>query len=60
MGVCSSFMVEELKTALALYELKDSFLAEFFMAASVEALAEQWKVRNVAHANLLKHRSFQF
>ena len=49
-------MVKEWKTALAPYELKDSFLAEFFMAAShgaVEALVEQWKIRNVAHVNIL-------
>ena len=25
---------------------------------AAEALAEQWKIRNVAHANLLKHHSF--
>ena len=61
MGVCSSFMVKEWKTALAPYKIKDSFLAKFFMAAShgaVEALAKKWKIRNVAHANLLQHRSF--
>ena len=37
-GVCSSFMVKECKTVLAPYELKDSFLAEFFMVASHEAV----------------------
>ena len=58
MGVCSSFTVKEWKTALVPY---DSFLTDFFMAAShvaVEALAEQWKISDVAHANVLKHHSF--
>ena len=44
MDVFSSIMVKEWETAVAPYELKDSFLTEFFMAAShgaVEALAEQ-------------------
>ena len=56
-------MIKKWKTAFAPYELKDSFLTEFFMAAShgaVEALAEQLTLRNVAHANILKHRFFQF
>ena len=49
------------KTAMEPYELTDPSLPEFFMAAShgaVEILAEQWKIRNVAHANLLTNRSF--
>ena len=61
MGVCSSFIVEEWKEALEPYELNDSLLSEVYMAAAhgaVEVLAEQWKIRNIAYANLLKNRSF--
>ena len=61
MGVCSSFMVKERKAALEPYELNDSLLSEVYMAAAhgaVEVLAEQWKILNIAYANLLKNRSF--
>ena len=49
------------ETALEPYKLKDHSLSEFVMAASygaVEVLAGQCKIRNVAHPNLFKHRSF--
>ena len=61
MGVCSSFMAKEWKAALEPYELNDFLLSEVYMAAAhdaVEVLAEQWKLRNIAYANLLKNRSF--
>ena len=53
-------MVEEWKAALEPYELNNSLLSEVYMAAAhgaVEVLAEQWKIRNIAYANLLKNRS---
>ena len=53
-------MVKEWKAALEPYELTDSLLSEVYMAAAhgaVEVLAEQWKIRNIAYANLLKNRS---
>ena len=49
-------MVKEWKAALEPYELNDSLLSEVYMAAAhgaVEVLAEQWKIRNIAYANLL-------
>ena len=54
-------MVKEWKAALEPYELNDSLLSEVYMAAAHgagEVLAEQWKNRNIARANLLKSRSF--
>ena len=54
-------MVKEWKAALEPYELNDSLLSEVYIAAAhgaVEVLAEQWKIRDIAYANLLKNRSF--
>ena len=53
-------MVKEWKEALEPYELTDSLLSEVYMAAAhgaVGVLAEQWKICNIAYANLLKNRS---
>ena len=54
-------MVKEWKAALEPYDLNDSLCSQIFMAAAhgaVEVLAEQYKIRNVAYANLLKSPSF--
>ena len=43
------------------YELNDSLLLEVHIATehgAVEVLAEQWKIRNIAYANLPKSRYF--
>ena len=54
-------MAKEWKAALEPYDLNDSLCSLICMATAhgaVEAMAEQWKFRNVAYANLLKSRSF--
>ena len=53
MGICSSFVVKELNEALSPYGLSDIHATSIFQAAShgaLEALADQWRIRNVALA----------
>ena len=59
MGICSSSMVKEWTEALAPYGLHDNSLSYNFMVAShgaVEALAEQWRIRNLACALQLRNQ----
>ena len=53
MGICSSFVVKEWNEALSPYGLSDIQITAIFQAAShgaLEALADQWRIRNVALA----------